>query len=489
MKDFHDYLKEIGEVGRVQSIVQSIVYVSGLPGARPNEMLLGEQGQRGIVQSVSGNSVEVLMLDTHNLRHNLALARTNETFKINISPNILGRVVNAFGQPIDGLGPITGEKVAGDIYPEAPGISKRVKVNSPMETGVTIVDLLVPLGYGQRELVIGDKKTGKTTFLMQSISNQAKIGTICIYVSIGKRQDDVKSIENYLRKSGAIASSILVVSDSSDPATLVFLSPFTGMALAEYFRDSGKNVLIIFDDLSTHARFYREISLLSKRAPGRSSYPGDIFHIHAALLERAGQIKSENGNIVSITSLPVAETLEGDITGYIQTNLMAITDGHIFFDIDEFRKGQRPSINYSLSVSRVGNQTKDQLDKELAQNLREVLARYKKDLEIAKFGVELPELTKREIQRGGKIELIFNQDSETLITRELQIFLFGLLFAGFWDNKNIGMVKVDLIKLVEKYKKGELKQLAGQIEKIQTFDQLVSFANKYANSVTETLYV
>lgn len=489
MKEFKDYLNEIGEVGRVQAIIQSIVYVSGLPGVRPNEMLVGEEGQRGIVQSLSGNNVEVLMLDTHNLKHDLALARTNETFKIAASTSLLGRVVNAFGQPIDGAGPITGEKKLQDIYPPAPGISQRVKVNSALETGVTIVDLLVPLGYGQRELIIGDKKTGKTTFLLQTISNQAARGVVCVYVSIGKRQDDVKNIENYLRKSGVINNCVLLVSGSSDPATSVYLSPFSGMALAEYFRDIGKNVLIIFDDMSNHARFYREISLISKRAPGRSSYPGNIFHIQASLLERAGQIKTQSGDIVSITALPVAETLEGDITGYIQTNLMAITDGHIFFDIDEFRKGQRPAINDSLSVSRVGNQTKQQLERQLAQKLREVLSSYKKDLEIAKFGVELPELTRKEIERGEKIELIFNQDTETLISRDLQLFLFGLLFSGFWDNKNTGMVKVDLIKLVEKYKKGELKSLSGQVQKIQTFEELVSFSGKYANSISESLYV
>ena len=489
MKEFKDYLKETGEVGRVQSIVQSIVYVSGLPGAKPNEMLIGEQGQRGIVQSLSGNNVEVLMLDTHNLKHNLALSRTNETFKIGATPTMLGRVLNALGQPIDGVGPLSGEKKPQDLFAEAPGISKRVKVNKPLETGVTIVDMLIPLGYGQRELVIGDKKTGKSTFILQTISNQVAKGAVCIYVSIGKRQDDVKNSENYLRKTGALKNTIMVVSSSSDPATLIYLSPFTGMALAEYFRDTGKNVVIVFDDLSNHARFYREISLLSKRSPGRSSYPGDIFHIHAAMLERAGQIKTENGDIVSITALPIAETLEGDITGYIQTNLMAITDGHIFFDIDEYKQAHRPAINYALSVSRVGNQTKDSLDKEVAQKLRETLTKYKKDLEIAKFGVELPELTKKEIQRGEKIGLIFNQDSESLINRELQLFLFGLLFSGFWDNKNTGMVKVDLIKLVDKYKKGELPILAGQIKKIQNFDQLVTFVSKYSTNISDTLYV
>jgi F-type H+-transporting ATPase subunit alpha len=272
MKSFQDYLKEIGEVGYIGSIVHSIVYISGLPGARPKEMVIAEGGQRGIVQSLSADMVEVLMLDTEGLVNNLAVARTGEEFKIPVGEGILGRVVDAFAESIDALGPILGEKTPQPIEPGAPGIDRRVRVNRPLETGVTMVDLLVPIGYGQRELVIGDKKTGKTTFLLQTIANQVKKGVVCVYVSIGKRQDDVKTIERYLRKKEVFANCVMVSANAADPATMVYLAPFTGLAIAEFFRDKGRDVVIVFDDLTNHAKFYREISLLLKRAPGRSSF-------------------------------------------------------------------------------------------------------------------------------------------------------------------------------------------------------------------------
>ena len=282
---------------------------------------------------------------------------------------------------------------------------------------------------------------------------------------------------------------VLLVASSAEPATLIYLSAFSGMAIAEHFRDLGKDVIIIFDDLSNHAKFYREISLLSKRAPGRGSYPGNIFHLHASLLERAGQIQTADGKIVSITALPVAETLEGDITGYIQTNLMAITDGHIFFDIEEFRKGKRPAINPSLSVSRVGNQTKNALERTLASQIRETLAKYQRDLEIARFGVELPESTKAVIEQGEKIELIFHQDVETIMPRDLQLFSLGLLLNGYWTGKPAAIVKVDLIRLVQKYQKGDLQFMAKQINKATKLEDLVSIAKIYSGKIVEEMHV
>jgi F-type H+-transporting ATPase subunit alpha len=488
MKTFDDYLKEVGEVGHIQSVVQSIVYVSGLPSARPKEMVIAAGGQRGIVQALMLGSVEVLMLDTHNLINGLAVTRTNETFKIPVSPGLLGRVVDPFSQPIDGAGPVIGEKELRIIEPRAPGISERVRVREPLETGVSLVDLLVPLGYGQRELVIGDKKTGKTVLLLQAIASQASRGVICVYVSIGKRQSDIKGVENYLRKANVMTNTCIVAANSADPATMVYLAPFSAMAIAEFFRDSGHNVLIVFDDLTNHAKFYREISLLSKRTPGRSSYPGDIFHLHAALLERAGNIKTATGQIVSITALPVAETLEGDFTGYIQTNLMAITDGHIFFDIDEFRKGKRPAINHALSVSRVGNQTKTAIERSLAQMVRDALTKYQKDLEIARFGVELPEHTRAEISLGEKIEGVFNQDAEVLISRPLSLILLGLLFSGYWKDKEASQVKVDLIRLIQKHQAGDLKMFEEEAKKVTTVDELLAVCQKSATKVTEALY-
>ncbi|MEX0621373.1 MAG: F0F1 ATP synthase subunit alpha [Candidatus Woykebacteria bacterium] len=489
MKNYEDYLKETGEVGNIRSIVQSIVYVSGLPGVKPKEMIVGEGGQRGIVQALEADLAEVLMLDTHGLVSNLPVARTNETFTVPASEGLLGRVVDAFGRAVDGRGPIAGEKTNQSIEPTAPGIERRVKVNKPLETGVAIVDLLVPVGYGQRELVVGDKKTGKTTFLLQAIANQASQDVICIYVSIGKRQDDVKTIENYLRKKNVFGNCILLTANAADPVTMIYLSPYAGMAVAEYFRDKGKNVLIVLDDLTNHAKFYREISLLLQRTPGRSSYPGDIFHIHAALLERAGNIKISSGDMVSISALPVAETLEGDITGYIQTNLMAITDGHIFFDIDEFRKGVRPAINPSLSVSRVGNQTKQPIDRELAQLVREDLSRYSRSLDIAKFGVELPEKTRAEIDLGEKIGVIFNQDAEGIVPRSLQLILLGLLFSGFWKGKNANLVKVDIIKMFQKYQKGDFSQIEKEVTRATSPEELMKLVGKHQSKFSEALYV
>jgi len=488
-KTFDDYLKENGEIGHIQSIVQSIVYVSGLPSLRPRELVVAEGGQRGIVQSLNGETAEILMLETANLTNGLSVARTNETFQIPVSDAILGRIVNPFGLPIDGAGPIEGERKLLPLFSEAPTFVQRAKVNRPLETGVAMVDLLVPIGYGQRELVIGDKKTGKSTFLLQTMTSEAKKGVICIYVSIGKRLSDAKQVETYLKKTGVMQNCVLLVASSADPATLIYLSAFSGMAIAEHFRDLGKDVIIIFDDLSNHAKFYREISLLSKRAPGRGSYPGNIFHLHASLLERAGQIQTADGKIVSITALPVAETLEGDITGYIQTNLMAITDGHIFFDIEEFRKGKRPAINPSLSVSRVGNQTKNALERTLASQIRETLAKYQRDLEIARFGVELPESTKAVIEQGEKIELIFHQDVETIMPRDLQLFSLGLLLNGYWTGKPAAIVKVDLIRLVQKYQKGDLQFMAKQINKATKLEDLVSIAKIYSGKIVEEMHV
>jgi F-type H+-transporting ATPase subunit alpha len=486
---FEEYLKETGEVGAVSSIMQSIVYASGLPGAKPREMILAEGGQRGIVQALDEGIAEVLMLDTNDLTSNLRITRTNETFTIPVGEGLLGRVVDPFGRSIDGAGPIPGEKLNQSIEPGAPGIDMRVRVNRPLETGVSMVDLLVPIGYGQRELVIGDKKTGKTTFLLQAMANQAAKGVICVYVSIGKRQNDAKSVENYLRKKGVLKSCIIISANSADAATMIYLAPYAGMAVAEYFRDSGKDVVIVFDDLTNHAKFYREISLLLQRAPGRSSYPGDIFHIHAALLERAGNIQVKNGPVVSITALPAAETLEGDITGYIQTNLMAITDGHIFFDIDEFRKGARPAINPGLSVSRVGNQTKKPIDRSFAQLVREDLSRYGRSLDIARFGVELPESTRREIEMGEKIGVIFNQDSEAIIPRSLQLIFLGLLFAGFWQSKNSNLVKVDVIKILQKHQKGQFREIEKEILAAKSPDELGGVVRKHTTKFTEALYV
>ena len=489
MSDFRSYLEKTGEIGQIVGLSHSIVYISGLPGLKPGEMIITENGEKGIVHGLGKEIAEVLMFEPEKLKVGERVVRTNKPFQIPVSQGFLGRIIDPLCQPIDGLGPVFGEKKYLSIQREAPGITRRVRVNKPLETGVMVVDLLVPVGYGQRELVIGDAKTGKTTFLLQAMVSQAKEGIICIYVGIGKETSAVKIVEDYLKEMNVFDKTVMVIATSENPSTINYLSPFSGMTVAEYFRDRGEKVLIIFDDLTSHAKFYREISLLVKRVPGRSSYPGDIFHIQAAVVERAGNIKTPDNKEVSITALPVAETLENDISGYIQTNLMAMTDGHIFFDINVFREGKRPAINAFLSVSRVGNQTKTPIDKALAGWIKRKLVEYQRVMGLSQFGVELSLETQKLLDLGKKLEILFNQGPKTIIPRSLQLFLFGLIFFGFWEDKPQNVMKVEIDEILKKYKEGVFSEVESEIKKIKNLEELKSFIGEIIPKVKKFLYL
>lgn len=488
MENFKKYLEETGEIGQVVGLNHYLAYVSGLPALKLGEMVITENRERGLAHGLGKETAEILMLDAEKLKIGERVTRTNIFFQIPVSQELLGRVVNPLGQPIDNLGPIFGEKKYSPIHREAPDITQRVRVNKSLETGVMIVDLLVPIGYGQRELVIGDAKTGKTSFLLQTIFNQAKKGIICIYVGIGKEISAVKAVEDYLKEMKVFDKTVMVVATSGNPSTINYLSPFSGMAIAEYFRDRGEKVLIIFDDLTSHAKFYREISLLTKRLPGRSVYPGDIFHIQAALLERAGNIKIQENKETSITALPVAETLENDISGYIQTNLMAMTDGHIFFDINDFRKGKLPAINTFLSVSRVGNQTKEPIDRDLAGWIRKKMVEYQRVMEIAQFGGELSPETQKLLDLGKKIEILFNQGQKTIISRPLQLFLFGLLLSDFWEAKPQNIIKIEISAILKNYKE-VIPKIEKKVERIKNLEELKSLTKEIIPEIKEILYV
>lgn len=480
MEKFQDCLEKTKEIGYITSLFHSIAWVTGLPSLKWGEMVITEAEEKGMVYGLKEGVAEILMFETKNLKAGQRVARTGKPFFIESGSALLGRVVNPLLQPLDEMGPVRGEKVVLSIEREAPQIGQRVKINRPLETGWIIVDLLVPLGYGQRELVIGDPKTGKTMFLLDTLVNQAKKGVICIYVSIAKKHIDVKAVEEYLREQGVMKNSLLIAGLPNQPTPLIFLAPFSGMAVAEYFRDQGNDVILVLDDMTTHAKIYREISLLLKRSPGRNAYPGDIFHIHASLMERGGNIKLGNRE-VSITVFPVGETLENDISGYIQTNLIGMTDGHLFFDIDEFRKGKRPAINTFLSVSRVGRQTRGILEQSLANWLQMRLAEYKRALEIVQFGVELPKKTQEIIDLGRKIEMVLHQLPGTSLPRILQLFLIGLLRSEFWLGKPIGLVKKDLEKIYAKRQGEFLSSWEKELERIKSlkeFDQWIK--EKYA---------
>ena len=478
MRTFADYLKETGEYGVVQSIETPLFYVSGLPTVRPQEVVITENGSRGIVQVLLPDLVEVLMLEARMISHQEKVARVSEPASIGVSEQVLGRVIDPFGNPLDGLGPIAGKKILSPIDKKAPGILERSRVVDPLETGVTIVDMMVQVGKGQKELVAGDQKTGKTVFLLQTMARQVHLGIICIYVCIGKKKSDLKHVESELAKAGALKNTAIVAATSSDPVSYVYFAPFAGFTIAEFFRDRGQNVLIILDDMTTHAKYYREIALVAKKTPGRGSYPGDIFHHQARLLERTGNIRMKNGKTASITALPVAETQEGDLTGYIQTNLMAMTDGHIFFDVEEFKRGRRPAISHTLSVTRVGNQTQSTVEKDLRRMIAFRLNNYYRFRETSSFGVEIPAQYSTEINFGLKIEVLLDQVSHLVIPKPLQHLLLGLLFSNFWDEKELNQVVSDKQKIIDAYFSGKLKNLAFEILKAKDFNYLAALLSK-----------
>ncbi len=485
MNEFELYLEKNKEIGRVSAFFQSTAHISGLPTLRIGEMIITESGIKGIVHGLKKDLAETLMLDAKNLRAGESVARSGKLFEIPVNENLLGRIVNPLCQPIDNQGPIREKKIFKKLQKTAPPFIKRARIKQPLETGIMMVDLLVPIGEGQRELIIGDAKTGKTTLLLQSLLGQTKKGAICIYVGIRKKDIAIKLIEDYLKKQGVFSQTIIINTTPDDSTTLSYLAPYSGMTIAEYFKDKGKKVAIIFDDLSTHAKVYREISLLLKRPPGRNLYPGDIFHIHAALLERAGNFKDKEGE-TSITALPVAETLENDISGYIQTNLMAMTDGHIFFDINEFRKGKRPAINAFLSVSRVGNQTKTPIEREVAGWVRKKLLEYERTLELAQFGTELTEETQKTIELGKRMEVLFNQSPEAIIPHNLQIILIGLLISDFWGNKSTVTMEEDIDKILEVYnKKNNLPELGEEIKDIKDITHLLFLIKEMMHKIVQ----
>lgn len=473
MKDFNTYLKEIGEVGYVESIINSVFYINGLPGAKLNELILAEGGQIGIVQGVLPDLIEIMLYQGEGLTHGMRIVRTNEVFQMPVSESYLGRIISPFGTVLDDKGPIKGNFVNYPIDPRAPGINARSRVNLPMETGVVSVDMQVPIGKGQRELILGDQKTGKTTFALQAIANQARQGAWCVYVSIGKKKSDLKFVQKSLAEMNVLQNTAIVSASASDPAPLVYLAPFAGLSIAEFFRDQGHEVLVVFDDLTTHAKFYRETSLISRRTPGRQSYPGDIFHLHARLVERAGNIKMQNGKNTAITLLPIAETLEGDLAGYIQTNLMAMTDGHVFFDIAEAKKGRHPAVSFTLSVSRVGNQTKTPLERELSDLITERLTAYRKAEEVSRFGVELTTQTLQALDTGEKLIALFNQDSQIVVPKSLQLIYLGLFFGGAWNRKTSREVQVEKVRLFGEFATGRFGNLPVEAKMSKSLKDLV----------------
>lgn len=449
MKNFQYYLTTTEEVGFVEACNHAIVYANGLPQAKLMEIVMFETGELGVVLSLNRDQVEILLFSKYAVKAGTRITRTGRTQEMPVGLELLGHTVNPFGKPLAEDNNFMLPKESRPIDIDPTGINTRQRITAPFETGVTMVDILVPLGKGQRQLVIGDRKTGKTSFLYQTILKQAKLGTICIYAAIGKKQTDIKKVEHFFQKSGIAEKTVIVASGSEDPAGIIYLAPYAAMTLAEYFRDEGHDVLVVLDDLFTHAKFYREIMLIGRRFPGRNAYPADIFYTHARLLERAGNFLLQNGTEHSITCLPVVESVEGDIAGFIQTNLMSMTDGHLYFDNDMFGRGRRPAINSFLSVSRVGRQTQTPLRLSLHRELVSFLSLHQRLESFSHFSAEAGAGVKRTMEVAERIFAFFTQNASDVKALDLQLIIFSLLWMDYWQD--IAVMQRDIAQINQVY--------------------------------------
>lgn len=438
---FTQCLEENKEVGFVEKIIPPIVYIKGLPDAKVWEVVYFETGYLGVITSLADEYVEIMVFTDKGITVGEKVSRAGEILQVPVGDNLLGQIVNPLCVPMqEGLIiPNLLEKRIIDTPPL--GINRRERVTEPLETGVSMVDFLIPLGKGQRELVIGDRNIGKTTFVLQAILSQIKKGSICIYAAIGKKKHSIKAVEEFFNKYKARDKAVIIASSSSDPIGFIYITPYAAMTVAEYFRDQGKDVLLILDDLTDHAKFYRELSLLSRKFPGRDAYPGDVFYTHARLLERAGNFKIDDNKSASITCLVVAETVEGDMSGYIQTNLMSITDGHIFFDQDLYKRGKRPAINHFLSVTRVGRQTQSTVRWGINRELSSFLILHNKTERFIHFGAEVNEGIKATLLMGDRVNFFFDQSMEEILELNIQILIFGLIWSGLLGESSEGKIK------------------------------------------------
>lgn len=448
--DFEQLLNDIGEVGFVERSVASLVWAEGLPGAKLKESVVFESGEEGEVSAVSENAVEILSFSKNPIKTGMRVARTNHLFEIPVGKSILGKVITPLGRSVNAQRPLPPmeERRFVDINP--PGIQSRSRVKRFCETGVSLVDFMVPIGKGQRELIIGDRQTGKSRFLLRSLYSQVKQGAVGVYAVIGKSQMAIKQVEEQLTQMGVMDKTAIIASSADDSASSIYLTPYSAMTVAEYFRDQGKDVLLILDDLSVHAKVYREISLLGKKFPGRNSYPGDIFYTHARLLERAGNFMTDRGE-TAITCFPVAETVGGDMTAYIVTNLMSMTDGHIYFDHSLFAEGRRPAVDAYLSVSRVGRQTQSNLRREISRLLTSFLKEAERLRGFASFGEEVREHIKSTLDKENHIMIFFDQTAYDRVPGNLQIFLFGLAWSGRWKHKTRAEIRAEVQRIFSIY--------------------------------------
>ncbi len=442
---------DIEETGKVISVADGIAQVYGLKNVMAGEMVEFENGEQGIALNLEESSVGIVILGTgKDITEGTSVKREGKLLKVPVGDAVVGRVVNPLGEPIDSKGPIETEEYR-FVEEKAPGIMARKSVHEPLQTGIKAIDALVPIGRGQRELIIGDRQTGKTTVAVDTIINQKGQDVVCIYVAIGQKQSTVAQVVKKLEEYGAMDYTIVVNAGASDSAALQYLAPYAGVTMGEYFRDNSRHALIIYDDLSKHAVAYREMSLILRRPPGREAYPGDVFYLHSRLLERAAKLSDDLG-AGSLTALPIIETQAGDVSAYIPTNVISITDGQIFLETDLFNSGIRPAINVGLSVSRVGGAAQIKAIKQVAGTLRLDLAQYRELQAFAQFASDLDETSRNQLERGQRMVEVLKQPPYSPLPVEKQIVIIYAGANGYLDDidaANVTKFEAELYPFIE----------------------------------------
>ncbi|EAJ0638252.1 F0F1 ATP synthase subunit alpha [Campylobacter jejuni] len=431
---------EIEETGKIISVADGVAKVYGLKNIMAGEMVEFDNGDKGMALNLEESSVGIVILGKgEGLKEGTSVKRLKKLLKVPVGEALIGRVVNALGEPIDAKGVINSNEFR-FVEEKAKGIMARKSVHEPLHTGIKAIDALVPIGRGQRELIIGDRQTGKTTVAVDTIISQKGQGVVCIYVAIGQKQSTVAQVVKRLEEHGAMDYTIVVNAGASDPAALQYLAPYTGVTMGEFFRDNAKHALIVYDDLSKHAVAYREMSLILRRPPGREAYPGDVFYLHSRLLERASKLNDELG-AGSLTALPIIETQAGDVSAYIPTNVISITDGQIYLETDLFNSGIRPAINVGLSVSRVGGAAQIKATKQVSGTLRLDLAQYRELQAFAQFASDLDEASRKQLERGQRMVELLKQPPYSPLSVEKQVVLIFAGTKGFLDDIAVSRIE------------------------------------------------
>jgi F-type H+-transporting ATPase subunit alpha len=486
---------EVSEIGKVLSVGDGIARVYGLDNVQAGEMVEFNDGSKGMALNLESDNVGIVIFgDDRSIKEGDTVKRTNSIVDAPVGKELLGRVVDGLGNPIDGKGNLSEKVERQRVEVKAPGIIPRQSVNEPMQTGLKSIDTLIPVGRGQRELIIGDRQTGKTAVAIDTIINQKEINEsddekkklYCVYVAIGQKRSTVAQITKTLEEAGAMKYTTIVAATASDSAPLQFLAPYTGCTIGEYFRDNGMHALIIYDDLSKQAVAYRQMSLLLRRPPGREAYPGDVFYLHSRLLERAAKLNEKNGG-GSLTALPIIETQAGDVSAYIPTNVISITDGQIFLETELFNQGIRPAVNVGLSVSRVGSAAQTKAMKKVAGSIKLELAQYREMAAFAQFGSDLDASTQKLLNRGAKLTELLKQDQYSPMTVGEQVVSVYTGVKGYLDDVELNKIKSFEKNIIEKIK-SEKPEILEHIQSSGKLDEssenfLIQIIEQYKKSI------